>query len=101
MTEKLVTCDCPGLTGERNMSCCPLPSSDGGEATLSDKEKGRPQAALLDSAELYCFGQGWTFISGPRSYGGGTWASVVTWLDRAQSKERLKRAQNSLSVGAR
>ena len=72
-------------------------STCGGEA---DK-RGRPLAALLVSVGPYCFGQGWTFISGPRSYGGGTCASVVTWLDSAQSKARLKRAQNSLSVGAR
>ena len=40
-------------------------------------------------------------MSGPRSYGGGTCASDVTCGDIAQSKARLARAQNSLSVGAR
>src|SRR5688572_29714641 len=72
----------------------------GGRANYRTK-KGRSQAALPVSSEPYCFGQGWTFISGPRSYGGGTCASVLTWLDSAQSKARLKRAQNSLSSDAR
>jgi hypothetical protein len=31
------------------------------------KKKGDLRPPLLVSAELYFFGQGWTFISGPRS----------------------------------
>src|SRR5882757_11065484 len=63
-----------------------LPIEDDGEAKRSD---------------AYGAGQGWTFISGPRSNGGGTWSIVLTCVDRAQSKARLLRGQNSLSVGAR
>ena len=55
-----------------------LPIEYDGEATPSDKEKRAASGRPFVSAEFYCFGQGWTFISGPRSYGGGTWASEVT-----------------------
>src|SRR6185369_4695692 len=65
------------------------------------KKGGPVDRPCLASSCLYCLGQGWTFISGPRSYGGGTCASVVTWADSAQSKARLARPQNSLSTGAR
>jgi hypothetical protein len=41
-------------------------------------KKGGLWPPFLSPWVPYCFGQGWTFISGPRSYGGGTWASVVT-----------------------
>ena len=41
------------------------------------------------------------FMSGPRSYGGGTWAIDVTFGSSAQSSARFDREQNSRSTGAR
>ena len=44
-------------------------------------EKGGPRGPPSRSCRAvrrHCAGQGWMFMSGPRSYGGGTCASVVT-----------------------